>query len=127
LQRARHGWGGRLKHLEEDGGAVKVTLVGGAEHRGEDLLGGGAAQLAGNHDRAERLLGPPVGRVDRRVEEAAKDRGELGGEVRGEALDGGRPAGLFEEGPQPTDDTPARDGQPVGAQRALVRAVGRAP
>ena len=91
--------------------AVEVPLVGGAEHGGQNLLGGraergaiaAAAQLARDHGRPEGMLGPPVGRVDRRVEQATEDRLKLGEEMRGEPLDRGRPTGRLEKRVQATD------------------------
>jgi hypothetical protein len=64
-------------------GRVEAALIGGAEHAGEDLLTGraaagaiaAAARFAGDDGWPQRMLGAPIGGVERRVEEKLKTAG----------------------------------------------------
>ena len=82
--------GRRREQRREDRGRVEAALVGGPQHTGEDLLTAGAARraiaapthFARDDGGPQRLLGAPVRRVERRLEEEAKDRVVFDDEVR---------------------------------------------
>lgn len=114
----------RPQELCEGLGGIEAALLSGPEHRREDLLTVGAARgaiaatahLAGDHRGPQSVLGAPVRRVERGVEEEAEDGLEFGPQMGGEATGVGEPAGSRREQPvQPVDVVAARD------REALVR------
>ena len=101
--------------------------MGGAEHRGEHLLGlcaaGGAVaaatHLPGDDGGAEGLFGAPIGGIERRIKEEAEDRVKLDDEMRLKPLHlhvSTRRA--REQAAEPLDQLPTRDGEAVGGDRA---------
>ena len=86
------GFGG-AQHRGDQRRQVEAALAGGAHNAGQDLLGVGAvagavaaAYLADDHGGPDGLFGAPVGGVERRVPQEEEHGGELGGQVRREAL-----------------------------------------
>jgi hypothetical protein len=113
--------------------------MGGAKHRCEDLLGlrpAGAAVAAADFAHRDggpnRVLGPPVGRVDGRIAEEREQRRGFDGQMGGEPLDGrqgGVPGGeqvehLLEQ-PAPRDSEAVRrdlsGGVPVAQRQGLLQ------
>ena len=93
----------------------------GAEHRGEDPLRDGASycgvvgagHLGGGHSSAERLLGAPVGGVEREVEGKLEDGRKLDTEMRRESLHISDTAGLAQAVAESLEEAPGRDRHPV--------------
>ena len=93
---------------------------GSAQHAGEDVLGDGAAgrtiparDLAVHDGRSQRLLGAPVGRIDRGVKEKAQQRRQLGAEMGSKALHGGKRAGVVQHGEELAEYVAPGHGGPV--------------
>ena len=86
----RSDWLGRAQQVRKDGRGIEVALVNRAQHTGQDFLRMGAAQRAipsahfARHDGgSQRMLGAPVGRVDRVwFEQEGEDGREFDGEMR---------------------------------------------
>ena len=128
----RHGGCGCGEQRDEQFRCIEAALVGGAQHTGEHLLTvrttaraiAAAAHFARDDGRAQRVLGAPVGGVERRVEEKAEDGVVFDDEVllkpsHGEpatrrALQKLRPAAQV---------LPARDCQTVRGDHARVIAI----
>ena len=83
---------------------IELTLLRRANHRGENLLAGGAVQrsvatadFSSDHGGPQRLLGPPIGRVDpRRLKEEREEGRPLDREMRGESTHVRNGAGAIE-------------------------------
>jgi hypothetical protein len=71
---------------------IQVPLPGGPHDTAEDLLRVGASpgavastHLARDHERSDRVFGPPIGGIDRRDEQKAPEGLKLVREMPGEA------------------------------------------
>ena len=102
--------------------------------RGEDLLGlstarraiAAAPHFAGDDGGPQRLLGAPVGRVEGRVKEEAKNRFKLGDQMLLKAPDG-QPATrrALEQAAEPRDQCPRATASPC-ADTVPAAIAGRA-
>jgi hypothetical protein len=119
----------RSQQRGESVGGVHATLLGGAKDGREALLRlcatrgavAAAAHFAGEDGGAQCVLGAPGGRIERRVEEEAKDGVVLGDEMSGEAASGGQAAQpLFQQAPPAIDIAAARDGETVVGHDAVA-------
>ena len=113
--------GGGAQEGDEDTGRIEPPLMCGAEHGREDLLGSRAlrapvpaADFAHHDGGANRVLGPPVRRVDGGVAEDREQGRRFDGQMGDEALDrrkgGSRGADQVE---RLVEQPAARDGEPV--------------
>ena len=94
LQDLGHAGCARGEERDQDIGGVEAALVGGAQDAREHLLTvspatrpiAAATHLARDHRRSQRLLGAPIGGIERGIKEKAEERGQFGGEMRREAV-----------------------------------------
>jgi len=83
-----------------------------------------AADLARDDGGAQRVLGPPVGRIDRiGFEKESKHRWEFDGEMRRETTRDVRPAGPIDERVQLILQMPTSNGHPVRGDTAVLIVV----
>jgi len=120
-----------VKELGEDVTGVELALLNRAEDAREHGVGPGAtfgsvaaADFARDHGRAERLLGAPVGRVDRiGLEQKGKHRREFDREMRRESPGDACRSGPIDERIQLVLQMAARDRDPVGGDTPPLIAI----
>ena len=119
---------------DQDVGRVESTLLCGTENRGKHLLTLGAARrsipaaahFARNDGGPERVLGSPVRRIERRVEEKAEDRFVFGRQMDREAAGVSQAAGVpIEETAEAIHIAAAGDREPVVADDAARVPIAR--
>ena len=118
------------EHRGDQRGEVELPLVSCPNDAGEHLLGVGsvagavaATDLARDDGGADGLFGAPVGRVDGRVPEKGEHGGELGVEMRSEALGVVERRGRVDEATEAGEQAATDRGQSVVGQRPVVAAV----
>lgn len=119
-----------MKQIDEDLTGVEAALTRGADDTGEDLLGVGAAiraiastHFAVHHSGPERMFSAPVGRVNRRFEEEAEERGQFHREMRGEAAHHGQWAWRVERDEELREELPPSDGDAMWGDGAGVASI----
>ena len=130
LQFERDGQVARLQHRHEQRLRVETTLLSGANDARERLLrvrpvpGAIAApHFARDDGRPDRLFGPPIGRIDRRIKQEGPQRGKFAIEMGREALHVGHLARPAEPFSQARDQMTACDREPVRRDDTSVVAI----
>ena len=134
LQDLGHAGCARGEERDQDIGGVEAALVGGAQDAREHLLTvspatrpiAAATHLARDHRRSQRLLGAPIGGIERGIKEKAEDGVVFDDEVSLKPAHAEEPTGRArQQVAEALDIKPARDGEPMVGDRAIVIAIAR--